>query len=292
MIKSMTGFGRCEENIDGRDIIVEIKAVNHRFFELSDKVPRNYGFLDEIVKECISSKVSRGKIEVTVTINNDFCKNEVIEVNSEIAAGYINALREANAALSLTDDLTLSSLLRIPDVFSISKLSVDEEEISESVKTVILKALDGFLEMRCCEGEKMFEDLTNRMIVIGEYVTKIEARSPEVNKAYKDRLYKKLCEVLDDKSIDESRILTEAAIFADKTDVNEETVRLRSHIKQFMELIGRDEPVGRKLDFLIQEFNREVNTIGSKCQDSVITGIVLELKSEIEKVREQIQNIE
>lgn len=292
MIKSMTGFGRCEENIDGRDIIVEIKAVNHRFYELSQKVPRNYGFLEETVKECLSDKVHRGKVEVSVTINNDFCKNEVIEVNLEIAQGYIDALKKANSALSLEDDLTLSTLLRFPDVFSVSKLSVDEEEISENVRYVTAKALDSFLEMRCREGEKMYEDLSGRMNTIKEYVSVIEKRSPEVNKAYHDRLYKRLCEIIDDKSIDESRVLTEVALFADKTAVNEETVRLMSHIKQFEELIKRDEPVGRKLDFLIQEFNREVNTIGSKCQDSEITGIVLELKSEIEKVREQIQNIE
>ncbi len=292
MIKSMTGFGRHEENIGGRDITVEIKAVNHRFCEFSAKIPKSFGFLEEKLKAELSGKVFRGKTEVTVMINNVSNKSEDVEVNEETAASYINALRTANEKLMLKDDITLSSLLRFPDVFIVSKAEENEDEIWQSVRTVALKALESFLEMRVREGEKLSEDFKNRLGVIEELVEKIEARSPEVNSAYRERLYGRLCEILEDKNIDESRILTESAIFADKTAVDEETVRLHSHIRQFEELIGRNEPVGRKLDFLIQEFNREVNTIGSKCQDSEIIKIVLDLKSEIEKIREQVQNVE
>lgn len=292
MIKSMTGFGRAEQIIGGRDIIVEIRSVNHRFYEFSAKVPRSFGYLEEKLKNTLNGRIFRGKTEVFVSITDTEEKDTVIRLNEGAAKAYIDALRSANESLGLTDDLTLSQLLRMPDVFTVTKAEADEDEIWESVKAVALKALDSFISMRENEGERMKADFLGRLDVIEQLVGKVEERSPKVNELYRNRLYNRLKEILEDKNIDESRILAETAIFADKTAVDEETVRLRSHIKQFRELLEQNEPVGRKLDFLIQEFNREVNTIGSKAQDAEMTKIVVDLKSEIEKIREQVQNIE
>lgn len=292
MIKSMTGFGRDEEIICGRDIIVEIRSVNHRYYEFSAKTPRNFGYLEEKLKNTLNGRISRGKTEAFVSITDVEEKDTVIKLNEAAAKACIDALRSANEKLGLTDDLTLSQVMRMPDIFTVTKTEADEDEIWESVKTVALKALDNFIAMRENEGERMKADFMGRLDLIEQLVGMVEERSPQVNELYRTRLYNRLKEILEDKNIDESRILTEAALFADKTAVDEETVRLRSHIKQFRELLEQDAPVGRKLDFLIQEFNREVNTIGSKAQDAEITKIVVDLKSEIEKIREQVQNIE
>lgn len=292
MLKSMTGYGRSQQTLDGREILVEIKSVNHRYFEFSARVPRAYGYLEEKLKAFLQGKVSRGKIEVGVTVYNIEGKDALIEVNSSIAKGYVDALRKANEDLGLTDDITLSNLIRLPDIFNVIKNTEDEEVIWNDVKTAAEEALNNFVAMRETEGLKMREDVEQRLDYIESLVEKVEERSPMVTEAYRERLYSKLTEVLNDKKIDEQRILTEAAIFSEKTAVDEETVRLRSHINQFRGLLEINEPVGRKLDFLIQEFNRESNTIGSKAQDVEITKIVVELKSEIEKIREQIQNIE
>ena len=292
MIKSMTGYGRGQQIIDGREITVEIKSVNHRYFEFSARVPRAYGYLEEKLKSFVQGKVSRGKVDVGVTIFNIEGKDAQIEVNQSIAVGYIDALRKANEAIGLTDDLALSQLIRLPDIFNVIKTTEDEEVIWNSVKCVAEEALSNFVSMREIEGQKMKDDINSRLTYISGLVAKVEERSPLVTDAYRERLYNKISEILNDKKIDEQRILTEAAIFSEKTAVDEETVRLRSHIQQFTVLLNSTDAVGRKLDFLIQEFNRESNTIGSKAQDVEITRIVVELKSEIEKIREQIQNIE
>ena len=292
MIKSMTGYGRGQQIIDGREITVEIKSVNHRYFEFSARVPRAYGYLEEKLKSFIQSKVSRGKVDVGVTIFNIEGKDAQIEVNQSIAVGYIDALRKANETIGLNDDLSLSQLIRLPDIFNVVKTTEDEEVIWNLVKSVAEEALNNFVTMRETEGQKMKDDIKSRLAYISELVGKVEERSPMVTEAYRERLYNKISEILNDKKIDEQRILTEAAIFSEKTAVDEETVRLKSHIQQFTTLLDSTEAVGRKLDFLIQEFNRESNTIGSKAQDVEITKIVVELKSEIEKIREQIQNIE
>ena len=292
MIKSMTGYGRGQQIIDGREITVEIKSVNHRYFEFSARVPRAYGYLEEKLKSFVQSKVSRGKVDVGVTIFNIEGKDAQIEVNQSIAVGYIDALRKANETIGLNDDLSLSQLIRLPDIFNVVKTTEDEEIIWNLVKTVADEALNNFVTMRETEGQKMKDDIKSRLAYISELVSKIEERSPMVTEAYRERLYNKISELLNDKKIDEQRILTEAAIFSEKTAVDEETVRLKSHIQQFTTLLDSTDSVGRKLDFLIQEFNRESNTIGSKAQDVEITRIVVELKSEIEKIREQIQNIE
>ena len=292
MIRSMTGYGRSQQTLDGREILVEIKSVNHRYFEFSARVPRAYGYLEEKLKSFLQGKVSRGKIEMGVTIYNIEGKDALIEVNSSIAKGYVDALRKANESLMLKDDITLSNLIRLPDIFNVIKNTEDEEVIWNDVKIAAEEALNNFVSMRETEGLKMREDVEQRLDYIEQLVGKVEERSPMVTDAYRERLYNKLAEILNDKKIDEQRILTEAAIFSEKTAVDEETVRLKSHINQFRNLLEINEPVGRKLDFLIQEFNRESNTIGSKAQDVEITKIVVELKSEIEKIREQIQNIE
>ncbi|MCH5192519.1 MAG: YicC family protein [Oscillospiraceae bacterium] len=292
MIRSMTGYGRSQQTIDGREILVEIRSVNHRYFEFSARVPRAYGYLEEKLKSFLQGKVSRGKVEVGVSIFNIEGKDASIEVNRSIAQGYVDALRSANETLGLEDDLKLSNLIRLPDIFNVIKNTEDEEVIWNDVKIAAEEALNSFVAMREAEGRKMREDIESRLESIGRMVSRVEERSPMVTEAYRQRLYNKLCEVLNDKKIDEQRILTEAAIFSEKTAVDEETVRLKSHIHQFNELLESGEAVGRKLDFLIQEFNRESNTIGSKAQDVEIIKIVVELKSEIEKIREQIQNIE
>lgn len=288
----MTGYGRAQQIIDGRDILVEIRSVNHRYFEFSSRVPRAYGYLDEKLKSFLQGKVNRGKVEIAVTINIIEGKDALIKVNKSIAKGYIDALREVNEELQLRDDLSLSNLLRFPDTFNIQKNVDDEEEIWNAVSEVASEALEKFISMREAEGQRLKKDVLTRSGYILENVAKVEKFSPETVENYRNRLYQKLKEVLESTDIDTQRILTEAAIFADKIAVDEETVRLRSHVSQLEGLFDSDEAIGRKLDFIVQEMNREVNTIGSKCQDINITKIVVEMKSEIEKIREQIQNIE
>ncbi len=292
MIKSMTGFGRALTHTESRDILVEIKSVNNRYYDFSAKLPRAYGYLEEKLKSFLYGSVSRGKVEVYVSISNNDGVNADIDVNESIANGYLTALRNANKNLQLYDDLSLSHILRFPDVFTVKKIIEDEEIVWNEIKPTVKEALDKFISMREIEGEKMKADILSRVNNILSNVALVENRSPLVTENYRKRLETKLFEVLSDKNIDEQRVITEAAIFSEKTAVDEETVRLHSHISQFVELVEDNEPVGRKLDFLIQEFNREVNTIGSKAQDLDITKIVVDMKSEIEKIREQIQNIE
>lgn len=292
MIKSMTGFGRERCILDSREILVEIRSVNHRYFEFSARTPKAYGYLDEKLKAFLKNDISRGKIEVSVLIYNQEGTSAHIEVNKEIALGYIDALRNSAEELDLEDDLTLSNIMRLPDIFTVVKVSEDEEVIWNQVKSTVEKALERFVDMRVTEGMKMYDDIVSRLNFLEDSVGKIEVQSPNTAKAYEERLYAKIKEMLADRNIDEQRIVTEVAVFSEKTAIDEETVRLRSHISQFRNLINSDEPVGRKLDFLVQELNREVNTIGSKAQDLYITKLVVDMKSEIEKIREQIQNIE
>lgn len=292
MIKSMTGYGRYQQIIGGRDILVEIRAVNHRYYEFSARIPRNMGYLEEKMKSFVKARVSRGKVEVLVTINNVEGKDETISVNMNIAKGYIDALRLANEELSLPDDLTLSQVTRFQDVFTVIKTIDDEDEIWNSVQTVAKVALQNFIDMKSIEGEKMFNDISSKLDTIENMVGIVESASPQTVENYRKRIYEKLSEILDNKDIDDARIVTECALLSEKLAVDEETVRLRSHISQFRELIKSNEPVGRKLDFLVQEMNREVNTTGSKAQDINITKVVVDMKSELEKIREQIQNIE
>ena len=292
MISSMTGYGRAQNIIGGKDITVEIKSVNHRFFEFSAKLPRNYGYLEEKLKSFIQSNVSRGKVDVSVTIFNVSGAGSEVEMNTELAEGYIKALREFNASAGLSDDIALSNVARFPEVFNVKKAEENEDEIWNAVKEITEVAVDKFVCMRRIEGEKLKQDLETKLDFILSKVEVVEERSPQTVSAYRKRLYDKLSEILENSKFDEQRILTEAALFAEKIAVDEETVRLRSHIEQFGNILEDENAVGRKLDFLVQEINREVNTIGSKAQDTVIAKTVIDMKSEIEKIREQIQNLE
>lgn len=292
MLKSMTGYGRAQGVLDGREILVEIRAVNHRYYEFSSRIPRAYAYLDEKLKSLLQGRVSRGKVEVCVTVNHVEGKDALIRVNAAIAEGYVNALREVNETLGLKDDLTLSELIRFPDLFHVQKQAENEAEIWSDVSAVTLEALDCFVAMRETEGARLCADLSGKLDTMEAMVGVVEAAVPRMTEQYRARLFAKLSELLASTDIDEQRILTEAAIFAEKTAVDEETVRLRSHIAQFRTLLTASDATGRKLDFLVQEMNREVNTIGSKAQDLEITRTVVDLKSEIEKIREQIQNLE
>ncbi len=292
MLKSMTGYGRAQQTVGEWEIQVEIKSVNHRYFEFSARTPRAYGYLDERLKGLVGEKVSRGKLETGVTLFRTEGRDAEVEVNLGLARSYVEALRGAAPELGLRDDLELSALLRFADVFQVKKAVEDEEEIWSAVRSVAEQALARFVQARQEEGERMQADISARLDQIEKQVSEVELRSPQTVAVYRERLKAKLDEVLEGRGLDEARILTEAAIFADKIAVDEETVRLRSHLTQFRGLLDSSEPVGRKLDFLVQEMNREVNTTGSKCSDVEITNRVLEMKAELEKIREQIQNIE
>ncbi len=292
MLKSMTGYGRAQQIIDGRDITVELKGINHRFFEFNPRVPRSYGYLEDAIKTLFQSRISRGKIDVNISIHHIDTPTEEVAINTELARNYLTALRDAATELGISDDLKISHMTRFNDIFTIQKKEEDEEAIVTAVKQVAAEALERFVLMRQTEGAKLKEDLLEKLASIESAVSVIEKQSAVMADDYRNRLYHKLTELLQDAKIDEQRILTEAAIFAEKTAVDEETVRLKSHIAQFRQLLESDTAVGRKLDFLIQEFNREANTIGSKIQNVEITKIVVEIKSDIEKIREQIQNIE
>ncbi len=292
MPKSMTGYGRAAKVFDTREITVEIKAVNHRFFEFTARTPRQYTFMEERLKKLCSEKINRGKTEAFVTVTDTGDPSGTVEPNREIIGRYVAALREAGESFNIPDDLALSHLLRIPDAFTVKKAEEDEEELWAQVSETASEALDGFLAMRAAEGEKLKSDIISKLDEISSDVAEVERRSPETVAAYRERLYKKISEVLEDKNADEQRILTEAAIFADKIAVDEETVRLKSHICQCRGLLEEDGPIGKRLDFLIQEFNREVNTMGSKCNDIAVTKLVLNMKAAVEKIREQLQNIE
>ena len=286
MIQSMTGFGRCQKTLGSRDITVEIKAVNHRYLEFSSRLPRSLGFIEDKLKAQVQSRIARGKVEVSVTVAEQKGSASRVTLNEGLALSYLEELRIFARKNGLTDDLTL------PDLFTTRMAEVDEDALWRDISETADGALDSFIAMRRREGEKLSADLAAKLYNILTLVEAVERRSPETVEAYRQRLYKKLGELLADRQIDDSRVLTEAALFADKVAVDEETVRLRSHIDQFRHILTLEEPVGRKLDFLVQEMNREANTIGSKAQDAEMARIVVELKSEIEKVREQIQNIE
>lgn len=294
MIKSMTGFGRAVKVLNGKSITVEIRSVNHRYYEASARLPRSYSFAEEKLKALVKNRVSRGKVEISVLVQNTEGSqpDEKITMNKEIIKAYVDALREVKDELNLADDLSLSAVMRLPDAFTVVKAEQNEEQMWADLEQTATEALDKFIEMRENEGTRLRADISERLKTIESNVAIVEQRSPKIVEDYRKRLYDRMCEVLESKSVDESRILLEAGIFSEKTAVDEETVRLRSHITQFREMLESGEPVGRKLDFLVQEMNRETNTIGSKVQDIEVTRIVVDQKSEIEKIREQIQNIE
>lgn len=292
MTMSMTGYGRAQRVTDGHDITVELRSVNHRYFECAVRTPRAYGYLEEKMKSYIQSRVARGKIEVGIFIQTVEGPASEVQINHALAREYLEALRKMGEDLHIRDDISVSSMARFSDIFTVLKVQESEEYIWGLVRPLADEALSRFLEMRSSEGERMKTDILSRAEYIRNMVEQVKERSPKTVQQYQDRLYQKLCEVLEDRQIDEQRILTEAAIFADRVAVDEETVRLESHLSALREILCSDGAVGRKLDFLVQEMNREANTIGSKAQDIDIARTVVDIKAEIEKIREQIQNIE
>ena len=292
MILSMTGYGSAKGQADGLELTVELKSVNNRYLDTSIRIPRGFLFAEEMLKGVVSEGVNRGKVDVFVTVDSNGADNFAIAVNEPLLDGYVAALKGISEKYGLQFDLTAVSAGRLPDVLTVEKKEADKEVISSALCAVLREALEGFNAMRIREGAKLAEDISGRLVEIERLISIVEAASPRTVADYRARLEARMQEVLGQSGIDETRILTEAAIFADRVAVDEETVRLRSHIAQMREMLHTGSPVGRKLDFLIQEFNREANTIGSKCNDKEIARVVVDLKSEIEKIREQIQNIE
>lgn len=292
MIKSMTGYGRCERIISTKKITAELKSVNHRFSDYNIKVPRQYGFLEDRVRQFISKEVARGKIDVYVSIESCGEADKTVTVNKELAGNYVEILRDLCETFSLKDDISVSTIASFTDIFRAEPKRDDEEEIWTAVSEVLTDAVSSFISMRAREGERIERDLRERVTYMKSLANEIDKLSPMAVQEYKAKLYQKIKEVIDEREPDDTRILTEVAIFADKVAVNEETVRLASHYDEFFTILDSNEPAGRKLDFLIQEINREVNTIGSKASDLEIAKLVVTLKGEIEKLREQIQNIE
>lgn len=292
MIRSMTGYGRGQQTLGGMDITVEIRSVNHRYYEYSSRLPRVYGFLDERLKGYLQKAVSRGKVDVGVWIDTADAPGSEVVVNHALAEGYLKALHELAQTYGLRDDVSVNTLSRFPDILTVRKAAEDEEAIWEAVRQVADEALAGFVAMREREGARLREDVLARRQTILRAVEQVEARSPEIVREHMAKVEARMKELLSTATVDEQRLLTEAALFADKTATAEETVRLRSHLDQLETLVNASEPVGRKLDFLVQEINRETNTIGSKVQDVELARVVVDVKAEIEKIREQIQNIE
>ena len=292
MIRSMTGYGRYQDTVDGMDITVEIKSVNHRYYEYSSRLPRAYGFLDDKLKAYLQGSISRGKVDVYVFIDTADAPGSRVTVNHSLVQGYLKALGEIAETYGLRNDVSVMSLARYPDLLTVHREAEDEEAVWAAVRTVADVALNRFLQMREKEGEKLQEDILSRAAAILEAVGQVEERSPQTVREHMDKVQARMRELLGTATVDEQRLLTEAALFADKIAVAEETVRLRSHISQLEHMLAGNEAVGRKLDFLVQEINREANTIGSKAQDVQLARVVVDIKAEIEKIREQIQNIE
>ena len=292
MIKSMTGYGRAREMLHKRDITVEVRSVNNRYLDCTVKMPRMYGFAEDAVKQHVQKAISRGKVDVFITVDASAADVAKVTVNRELAAQYAAALGELAEVCGTEPHVTPETLSRFPDVLTVTKADGDLETVSADLCAVLDEALQAYNAMRAVEGAKLAEDIGNRLTYIENYTSQVEKRSPETVAEYRAKLTARMQEVLQSTTIDEQRILTEAAIYADKVAVDEETVRLRSHVAQLRTMIASDEPMGRKMDFLIQEVNRESNTIGSKCNDVAIAQVVVGLKAEVEKMREQVQNVE
>ena len=288
----MTGYGRAVETVNGREFTVELRSVNNRYLDCSVRLPRLLSFAEEAVKQAVKASVSRGKVDVYISLRSETEEDVVVNLNTAVLEGYLAAMRQMVTEFGVQDDISVSTVSRLPEVFSVQKKEVDEEQLLADLMTVVHTALTGYDAMRCTEGEALDRDLRSRGQTIADLVSQVEQGNRQTVEDYRTRLENKLKEVLENTAIDESRILTEAAIFADKVAVDEETVRLRSHLLQMDTMLTGGGAVGRKLDFLLQEMNREANTIGSKCTDVRLARIVVDIKAELEKIREQTQNIE
>ncbi len=291
MLKSMTGFGRAECAVDGFNIKVNLKSVNHRYMDVSVKVPKYYTFVEDEIRKTAAKYISRGKVEVFVSVERTEGSGKTVVIDRDVAENYINALKSLNE-FGIEDDVKISTISQYHDIFKIENTEEDEERITKLICDVFSLAAEDFVNMRINEGKNMEADILSHLDILAQNLALVEERYPKIVEEYRNRLFRKVSEVLEDKNVDETRIVTEAAIFAEKSDIGEETVRLASHIKEFKKAIKTDLPIGKKLDFMIQEMNRETNTMGSKANDIEISKIIVEMKSEIEKIREQIQNIE
>lgn len=289
---SMTGYGSAKGSVEGQEITVELKSVNNRYLDCSVRLPRNFIFAEDTVKQAVSAGVSRGKVDVFVSAQASQDSGTVVSVNEELARGYRDAVARIAETLGLESGLNAFSLARFPDVLTVERRELDKDKAAAALSEITAKAVEEFNAMREREGERLRRDMLGKLETIEGLVSVVEERSPQTVKEYRERLEARLRDILADRSLDEQRVITEAAIFADRTAVDEETVRLRSHIAQFRTMLEEGSPIGRKMDFLVQEFNRESNTIGSKCSDASLAKVVVDLKSEIEKIREQLQNVE
>ena len=289
---SMTGYGSAKGSVEGQEITVELKSVNNRYLDCSVRLPRNFLFAEDTVKQAVSVGVSRGKVDVFVSAQASQESGTVVSVNEELARGYRDAVARIAETLGLESGLNAFSLARFPDVLTVERRELDKDKAAAALSEITAKAVEEFNAMREREGERLRRDMLGKLETIEGLVSVVEERSPQTVKEYRERLEARLRDILADRSLDEQRVITEAAIFADRTAVDEETVRLRSHIAQFRTMLEEGSPIGRKMDFLVQEFNRESNTIGSKCSDASLAKVVVDLKSEIEKIREQLQNVE
>lgn len=292
MVKSMTGYGRAVQTRGGREFTVEVRSVNNRYLDCTVKLPRSLSFAEDGIKQAVKAVITRGKVDVSIGMRSEVGGDTKISLNVPVVEGYLAAMSRMAADYGVCNDISVSTLARMPDVFTVERAQVDEEQLQSDLMTVVKEALKGFDAMRTLEGQALRADLLSRSQTIESLVSQVEGGSAKTVSDYRIRLENKLKEVLENTSIDESRILTEAAIFADKIAVDEETVRLRSHLKQMGSMLDHGGPVGRKLDFLLQEMNRETNTIGSKCSDLTLAKVVVDMKAELEKIREQVQNIE
>ena len=289
---SMTGYGNAKGSVEGQEITVELKSVNNRYLDCSVRLPRNFLFAEDTVKQAVSAGVSRGKVDVFVSAQASQDSGTVVSVNEELARGYRDAVARIAETLGLESGLNAFSLARFPDVLTVERRELDKDKAAAALSEITAKAVEEFNAMREREGERLRRDMLGKLETIEGLVSVVEERSPQTVKEYRERLEARLRDILADRALDEQRVITEAAIFADRTAVDEETVRLRSHIAQFRTMLEEGSPIGRKMDFLVQEFNRESNTIGSKCSDASLAKVVVDLKSEIEKIREQLQNVE
>ena len=292
LVKSMTGYGRAVETVGGREFTVELRSVNNRYLDCTVKLPRSLSFAEDTVKQAVKNTISRGKVDVFISVHSESAADVKVTLNAAMVEGYLAAMKQMAAEYDVKDDISVSLISRMPEVFSVEKPDVDEEQLLADLMSVVEKALAAYDAMRTAEGKALENDLRSRGNTILELVSQVEAGNGQTVQDYRIRLYNKLKEVLANTSIDENRILTEAAIFADKVAVDEETVRLRSHLEQMNNMLTAGGAIGRKLDFLLQEMNRESNTIGSKCTDVKLARIVVDIKAELEKIREQTQNIE
>lgn len=292
MVKSMTGYGRAVETVNGREFTVEVRSVNNRYLDCTVKLPRSLSFAEDTVKQAVKNIISRGKVDVFITLRSEDAADAKVTLNTAMVEGYLAAMEEMAQRYHINNNVSTAVLSRMPDVFTVERKEVDEEQLLADLMTVVNQALKNYDAMRTTEGKALEKDLRSRGETILDLVSQVEAGSPQTVADYRTRLENKMKEVLESTTIDESRILTEAAIFADKVAVDEETVRLRSHLQQMNQMLTTGGAIGRKLDFLLQEMNRESNTIGSKCSDVRLARIVVDIKAELEKIREQTQNIE